>query len=102
MAEEGSDAGPWGGEACDEGEDCFGQGKPVPVVVGCIQGGGEPISQPSDHLGGPEEVAFQFDRGTRGRCPLARGPPVDEFGFRDREGPANVPAFCCYAGQEIL
>jgi len=58
MAEEGSDACPWGGEAFDEGEDSLGQGKPVPVVVGRVEGGGEPISQPSDHWGWPEEVAF--------------------------------------------
>jgi len=30
VAEEGPDAGPWGGEAFDEGEDSLGQGKPVP------------------------------------------------------------------------
>jgi len=55
----------------------------VPVVVGRIEGGGEPVSQPSDHLGGSEEVAFQFYRGMRGRCPLARGPPVEELCFGD-------------------
>jgi len=71
----------------------------MPVVVGRVEGRGEPISQPSDYLGGPEEVVFQFDRGTRGRCPLAGGPPVDEFGLGDREGQANVPAFCCYGGE---
>jgi len=102
MPEEGSDAGPWGGESFDEGEDRLGQGKPVPVGVGRVDGGGEPISQPSDHLGVPEEVVFQFDQGTRGRCSLARVPPVDEFGFGDREGHANVPDFCCYGGEEIL
>jgi len=64
-------------------------------MVGCVEGRGEPISQPSDCLGGPEEVVFQFDWGMRGRCPLAGGPPVDEFGFGDREGHANVPALCC-------
>ena len=99
MAEEGSDAGPWGGKAFDEEEDSLGQGKAVPVVVGRVEGGGEPISQPSDHLGGPEEVVFQFDRGMRGRCPLARGPLVDKFCFGDREVHANVPAFCCYGGR---
>ena len=72
------------------------------VVVGRVEGGGEPISQPSDYLGGPEEVVFQFDRGTRGRCPLAGGPPVDECGFGDRERYANVPTFCCYGGEETL
>jgi len=102
MAKEGSDDGPRGGEAFDEGEASLGQGKPVPVVVGRVEGGGEPISQPSDHLGGPEEVAFQFDRGTQGRCPLARGSPVDQFGFGDREGHANFPAFYCYGGEEIF
>jgi len=30
----------------------------MPIVVGCVEGGGEPISQPSDHLGGPEEMVF--------------------------------------------
>jgi len=68
----------------------------VPVVVGSVEGGGEPVSQPSDHLGGSQEVVFQLYRGTRGGRPLAWGPPVDEFGFRDREGHPNVPAFCCY------
>jgi len=28
------------------------------VVVGRVEGGGESITQPSDHLGGPEEVVF--------------------------------------------
>jgi len=92
MAEEGSDAGPWGGEAFDKGEDSLGQGEPVPVVVDCVEGGGEPISQASDQLGGPEEVAFQFDRGTRGRRPLARGPPVDTFGFgTKKDTPISLP-----------
>jgi len=63
VAEEGSDAGPWRGEAFDEGEDCLGQGESVPIMVGGVEGGGEPKSQPSDHLGGSEEVVFQFDRG---------------------------------------
>jgi len=71
----------------------------MPVVVGRVECGGEPISQPSDYLGGTEEVIFQFDRGTRGGRPLAGGPPVDEFSFGDREGHANVPAFCCYGGE---
>ena len=31
---------------------------PMPVVVGRVEGGGEPVSQPSDYLGGPEEVVF--------------------------------------------
>ena len=92
MAEERSDTGPWGGEALDKGEDCLGQGEPVPVVVDCVEGGGEPISQASDQLGGPEEVAFQFDRGTRGRRPLARGPPVDTFGFgTKKDTPISLP-----------
>ena len=30
----------------------------MPVVVGHVKGGGEPISQASDYLGGPEEVVF--------------------------------------------
>jgi len=30
----------------------------MPVVVGRVEGGGEPISQPPDHLGGPKEVVF--------------------------------------------
>jgi len=69
------------------------------VVVGRVEGGGEPIAQPSDYSGGREEVVFQFDQGTRGRRPLAGGPVVDEFSFGDREGDANVPAFCCYGGE---
>jgi len=99
MAEERSDAGPWGGEAFDEGEGCLGKGESMSVVVGRAEGGDEPISQPSDYLGGPEEIVFQFDQGTRGRRPLAGGPLVDEFGFGYREGHSNVPAFCCYGGE---
>ena len=30
----------------------------MPIVVGRVKGGGEPITQPSDYLGGPEEVVF--------------------------------------------
>jgi len=74
----------------------------VSVVVGRAEGGGEPISQPSDDLGGSEEVVFQLYQGTRGVCPLAWGQPVDEFSFGDREGHANVPAFCSYGGEETL
>ena len=44
VADEGSDASPWGGEAFDKGEDGLGQREPVPVVVRSIEGGGEPIA----------------------------------------------------------
>jgi len=44
MAEEGSDASPRGGEAFDKEEDGLGQRKPVSVVVGRVEGGGEPVS----------------------------------------------------------
>ena len=27
---------------------------------------------------------------------------MDEFGFGDRERHPNIPAFCCYGGEEIL
>jgi len=42
----------------DEGEDGLGQGKPVPEVVGGGEGGGEPVTEPSDDLGRAEEVAL--------------------------------------------
>jgi len=71
----------------------------MPVMVGRVEGGCEPISQPSDYLGGPEEVVFQFDWGMGGRCPLGGSPPVDEFCFGDREGHAKVPALCSYGGE---
>jgi len=71
----------------------------MPIVVGRVEGGGEPISQPSDHLGGPEEVVFQFDWGLRGRSPLAGGSPVDDFSLGERERHTNVPAPCCYDGE---
>jgi len=58
VAEERSDASSWGGEAFDERGEGLGQGEPMPIVVGRVECGGEPISQPSDHLGGPEEVVF--------------------------------------------
>jgi len=74
----------------------------VPVVVGRVEGGGEPVSQPSDYLGGLKEVAFEFDRGIRGGCPLAWGSPVDEFSFWDRGGDTDVSAFCCYGREEGL
>ena len=44
MAEERSDSGPRGGEAFDEGEESLGKGEPVPVVVGRVEGGGEPVT----------------------------------------------------------
>ena len=44
VAEEGSDACSWGGEAFDEGEDGLGQLEPMPVVVYGVEGGGEPVS----------------------------------------------------------
>jgi len=99
VAEKRSDAGPRGGEALDDGEDGLGQGEPMPIVVGRVDGRGEPVSQPSDYLGGPAGMVFQFNRGLRGRCPLAGSPPVDDFSFGDREGHANIPAFCCYGGE---
>jgi len=58
VAEEGSDAGPRGGEAFDERQDGLGQREPMSIVVGRVEGGGEPISQPSDYSGGSEEVVF--------------------------------------------
>jgi len=30
----------------------------MPVVVGGVEGGGEPVSEPSDYAAGWEEVAF--------------------------------------------
>jgi len=44
MAEEWSDASPWRGEAFDEGENGLGQRESVSVVVGGVEGGGEPVS----------------------------------------------------------
>jgi len=44
MAEEGSDASPWGGEAFDKGENGLSQREPMSVVVGSVEGGGEPVS----------------------------------------------------------
>ena len=44
MAEEGSDASSWRGEAFDEGEDGLSQPEPMSVVVGRVEGGGEPVS----------------------------------------------------------
>jgi len=41
---EGSNASSLRGEAFDEGEDGLGQLEPVPVVVGSVKGGGEPVS----------------------------------------------------------
>ena len=44
MAEKGSDASPWRGEAFDKGEDGLSQQKRMSVVVGSVEGGGEPVS----------------------------------------------------------
>ena len=64
----------------------------MPVVAGHAERGSEPVYQPSDHLGGSEKVAFQFYQGTRGGCPLAWGPPVDEFGFgSEKDTPMSRP-----------
>jgi len=35
----------------------------VPDVVGSGEGGGEPVSQPPNDMGGLEEITFQFDEG---------------------------------------
>ena len=72
-------------------------------VVGGGESGGEPIPQPSDDARGVEELSFQFNggRGGGGR-PLAGGPPVDKFSFRDQEGHAYVSAFRSNSGDQIL
>ena len=44
MTKKGSDTSPCRGEAFDEGEDGLSQQKPMCVVVGSIEGGGEPVS----------------------------------------------------------
>jgi len=44
MAQEGSEASSGGGEAFDEGEDGLGQQEPVSVVLGSVEGRGEPVS----------------------------------------------------------
>jgi len=47
-------------------------------------------------------VTLQFDGGLGAGGPLARGPPVDEFCFGDREGDTYVSALCGYEGEEFL
>jgi len=63
MAQKGSNTHPWGGQAFYKGEDRLGQGEPVPEVVGGGEGGGKPVSQPSNDAGGVEELIFQFNGG---------------------------------------
>ena len=58
MAGEGCNTGPWRGYALDEGENSLGQGQPEPEVVGGGEGGGQPVPQPSNHMGGVEAMAF--------------------------------------------
>jgi len=58
MSQEGHDTGPWGGNALDEGEDSLGQGEPMSKVVGGCTGGGKPVPQPSDDVGGVEGLSF--------------------------------------------
>jgi len=41
----------------------MGQRKPVPEVVRGREGGGEPVAQPPDDLGGVKTVALQDDGG---------------------------------------
>ena len=71
-------------------------------MVGGGEGGGEPVSQPSNDAGWVEKVSLKLNGGRQGRGCLAGGPPVDEFGFGDQEGHTYVPASCGDGGEEAL
>ena len=58
MAAEGSNICPSEGQALDEGNNSLGQREPLPGVVGGGQGVGEPVPQPSNNMGGVEELFF--------------------------------------------
>ena len=55
-------------------------------IVGGVQGGRQPIAQPSYYPCGVEDLAVKGDGGAGGGGPFATGRPVDEFGFWDGEG----------------
>jgi len=74
----------------------------MPEVVGGAEGGGKPVPQPCNNVGGVEELSFQFNGGRRGQGPLARSSPVDEFCFGDREGDTYVSASCGDGGEKSL
>jgi len=70
--------------------------------VGGVEGGSEPVPQPSNNVGWVEKVSLQLNEGRRRWGPLAGGSPVDEFGFGDREGHTYVPAPSGDGGKEPL
>ena len=59
-------------------------------MVGAVQGGRQPEAQPSHHSCWVEDLVVEGDGGEGGGGPLAVGPPIDEFGFRDREGDVKL------------
>jgi len=86
----------------DEGEDGLGQAESMPEVVGGSKGGGEPVPQPSNKLGGVEELSFQFNAGPWEGGPFAGGSPIDEFSSVDREGHTNASTSCSDGGEKSL
>jgi len=74
----------------------------MPEGVGGGEGGGKPVPQPSNNVGGVEELSFQFNRGCRGWGPLTLASPVDAFCFGDRERDTYVSAPCGDGGKRYL
>ena len=102
VVEEGPYPRAGGGEPFDEGEAGLGQGDPMGKMVLGVQRRGEPVTEPHDYSGRAEDEAVQCDGCLGGRGPLAGGPPVDEFGFRDREVDFQLGSPLCEGAEEAL
>jgi len=60
-------------------------------VGGGVKSTSEPVPEPPKQVAGPEQFSFDLNGGEAPWCvPLARGPPVYEFCFGDREGDPNA------------
>ena len=90
VSQEGAGPPSWGGEALNKGEGGIGQSQAVVEVVGGVEGRRQPVAQPPHHASRAEHLVVEGDGCREGGGPLTAGPPVDEFGFWDREGDVEL------------
>ena len=86
VGQEGAGPTSWGGDAFHKGKGSVGQGQAMVEMVGGVQGRRQPVAQPSYHPRRVKNLTVEGDGGESRGGPFTVGPPVDKFGFRDREG----------------
>ena len=102
VGQEGASLSRWRGEAFNKRERGVGQSQAVVEVVEGVEGRRQPIAQTSHHARWVEDLVVEGDGRRGGGGPFTVGPPVDEFGFWDREGDVELRGLSGYVQVEVL